>query len=188
MYVECYDEQGAQAYDTILRYTLQELKLAKAINGIKVFIEPREALFIGVVRLAPPSAPVYLKDMATYKIEDEILKIKIDKEDYTPDLLRVLWENEGRGNVSQPDRYKIEVKDPQVDPDNLLIKDPYHELKRKVYDAMFRIMPEGFRITHNKSEKDMICLMSSDQIIDAKWYDKFDEIIREVRNETKFRR
>ena len=32
MYVECYDEQGAQAYDTILRYTLQELKLAKAIE------------------------------------------------------------------------------------------------------------------------------------------------------------
>ena len=65
MYVECYDEQGAQAYDTILRYTLQELKLAKAIDDIKVFIEPRDALFMGVVKLAPPSAPIYLKDMAS---------------------------------------------------------------------------------------------------------------------------
>ena len=27
MYVECYDEQGAQAYEKILRYTLQDLKL-----------------------------------------------------------------------------------------------------------------------------------------------------------------
>ncbi len=185
MYVECYDEQGAQAYDTILRYTLQELKLAKAINGIKIFIEPREALFIGVIRLAPASFPIYLKDMASFKYENDILKIRVEKEDYLPDLLRVLWKEEGRANVSQPDRYKIEVSNPTIDPENFLVINPSKELKRKVYDALFRIMPEGFRITRNASQKDMVCIMSSDQIIDEKWDKKFEEIIEEVRNETK---
>ena len=188
MYVECYDEQGAQAYEKILRYTLQDLKLAKAINGIKIFIEPRDAVFIGVIRLAPPSAPIYLKDMATYKMEDGILKIKIDKEDYTPDLLRELWKKEGRANVAQPDRYRIEVKEPSFNPDDFLVFNPYKELKRKVYDAILRIVPEGFRISHNRSERDMVCLLCSDQIIDESWYAKFDEIIEEVRNDVKFRK
>ncbi|MCI5867119.1 MAG: methanogenesis marker 17 protein [Methanosphaera sp.] len=182
MYVECYDEQGAQAYDTILRYTLQELKLAKAIDDIKVFIEPRDALFMGVVKLAPPSAPIYLKDMASYKVEGDILKIKVEKEDYTPDLLRVLWDLEGRSNVSQPSRYKIEIPYPSFDPDELMIINSHEELKRKVYDALFRIVPEGFRITYNASEGNMVCLMCSDQIIDDSWYEKFDELIDEVKN------
>ena len=36
MFVECYDEVGAQVYDTLLRTTLQDLKLARAIQDIKI--------------------------------------------------------------------------------------------------------------------------------------------------------
>ena len=82
MYVECYDEVGAQVYDTLLRHTLQDLKLARAINGIKIFIDPREALFIGVVKLEKASQPVYLDDMATYKMENGILKILVENQFY----------------------------------------------------------------------------------------------------------
>lgn len=182
MYVECYDEVGAKVYDTLLRQTLQDLKLARAINAVKIFIEPRDALFIGVVKLEKTSTPVYLKDMASYKIEDGILKILIENEDYTPDLLRVLWREEGRVNVAQPDRYKIEVSNYSIDPENLMIIDPSKELKQKVYDALFRIMPEGFRMTRNASEGNLVCIMSSDEIIDEKWNKKFNEVIEEVRN------
>lgn len=182
MYVECYDEVGAKVYDTLLRQTLQDLKLARAINAVKIFIEPRDALFIGVVKLEKTSTPIYLKDMASYKFEDGILKILIENEDYTPDLLRVLWQEEGRVNVAQPDRYKIEVSNYSIDPENLMIVDPSKELKQKVYDALFRIMPEGFRMTRNASEGNLVCIMSSDEIIDEKWNKKFNEVIDEVRN------
>ena len=74
MYVECYDEVGAQVYDTLLRHTLQDLKLARAISAIKIFIDPREALFIGVVKLEKASQPIYLTDMAKHKMENGILK------------------------------------------------------------------------------------------------------------------
>ena len=183
MYVECYDEVGAQVYDTLLRHTLQDLKLARAISGIKIFIDPREALFIGVVKLEKASQPVYLKDMASYKMENGILKILVDNENFLPDLLRVLWIKEGRVNVSQPDRYKIEITNPTIDPKNLVVVDPSKELKRKVYDALFRVMPEGFRMTKNASQGNMICIMSSDEIIDEKWNKKFNEVIDEVRNQ-----
>ena len=55
MYVECYDEVGAQVYDTLLRHALQDLKLARAISAVKLFIDPRDALFIGVVKLEKAS-------------------------------------------------------------------------------------------------------------------------------------
>lgn len=182
MYVECYDEVGAQVYDTLLRHTLQDLKLARAISAVKLFIDPGEALFIGVVKLEKASQPVYLTDMASHTTEDNVLKIKIENENYLPDLLRVLWQEEGRVNVAQPDRYKIEIKNPSVDADNLMILDPSQELKQKVYDALFRVMPEGFRMTRNASRGNLICLMSSDEIIDEKWNRKFEEVIEEVEN------
>ena len=182
MYVECYDEVGAQVYDTLLRHALQDLKLARAISAVKLFIDPRDALFIGVVKLEKASQPVYLTDMASYTIEDNVLKIKIENENYLPNLLRVLWQEEGRINVAQPDRYKIEIKNPSIDADNLMILDPSHELKQKVYDALFRVMPEGFRMTRNASRGNLICLMSSDEIIDEKWNKKFEEVIEEVEN------
>ncbi len=183
MYVECYDEVGAQVYDTLLRHTLQDLKLARAISAIKIFIDPREALFIGVVKLEKTSQPVYLDDMASYKMDNGILKILIENENYLPDLLRVLWIKEGRVNVAQPDRYKIEITDPTINPKELVVIDPSKELKRKVYDALFRVMPEGFRMTKNASYDNMICIMSSDEIIDEKWNEKFNEVIEEVRNQ-----
>ena len=183
MYVECYDEVGAQVYDTLLRHTLQDLKLARAISAIKIFIDPREALFIGVVKLEKTSQPVYLHDMATYKMDNGILKILIENENYLPDLLRVLWIKEGRVNVAQPDRYKIEINNPTINPKELIVVDPSRELKRKVYDALFRVMPEGFRMTKNRSYDNMICIMSSDEIIDEKWNEKFNEVIEEVRNQ-----
>jgi putative methanogenesis marker protein 17 len=182
MYVECYDEVGAQVYDTLLRHTLQDLKLARAINAIKIFIDPREALFIGVVKLEKASQPVYLNDIASYKMEDGVLKILVEDENYIPNLLKALWVSEGRHNVNQPDRYKMEVSNPQLDPDNFIVHDPSEELKRKVYDALFRVMPEGFRMTRNASEDNMVCIMSSDEIIDVKWDKKFKEVIEEDRN------
>lgn len=181
MYVECYDERGAQVYDTLLRHTLQDLKLARAISAIKIFIDPREALFIGVVKLEKTSQPIKLTDMAKYKYEDNILKIRIENENYLPELLRVLWMKEGRKNVAQPDRYKIEITNPTINPENLTILDPSRELKRKVYDALFRVMPEGFRMTRNASKDNMICIMSSDEVIDIKWDKKFNEVIEEVK-------
>ena len=183
MYVECYDEVGAEVYDTLLRHALQELKLARAINAVKVFIDPRDAIFIAVVKLEKASQPIYLKDMASYKYEDDLLKILIDNENYTPDLLRVLWREEGRVNVAQPDRYKIEISNPTIDPENLMVVDPSKELKRRVYDALIRVMPEGFRMTRNASEGNLVCLMSSDEIIDEKWNKKFNEVIEEVKNQ-----
>jgi putative methanogenesis marker protein 17 len=114
-------------------------------------------------------------------MENGMLKIQIDNENYLPDLLRVLWIKEGRVNVSQPDRLKIEISNPTINPSNLIVVDPSKELKRKVYDALFRIMPEGFRMTKNASDGNMVCIMSSDEIIDEKWNKKFNEVIEEVK-------
>jgi putative methanogenesis marker protein 17 len=121
--------------------------------------------------------------MASYKMDNGILKILIENENYLPDLLRVLWIKEGRVNVAQPDRYKIEITNPTINPKDLIVVDPSRELKRKVYDALFRVMPEGFRMTKNRSYDNMICIMSSDEIIDEKWNEKFNEVIEEVRNQ-----
>lgn len=183
MFVECYDEVGAQVYDTLLRTTLQDLKLARAIQDIKIYIDPRVPIFIAVAKLEKTSESIYLSDVSKYKFEDGILKITVTNEDYIPDILKALWAAVGRHNVNQPDRYKMEVSEVSFEPDNLLVHNTARELKSKVYDAIFRIMPEGFRMTRNSSKGNMICIMSSDEIIDEKYNEKFEEVIREVRGD-----
>ncbi|MDO5852010.1 MAG: methanogenesis marker 17 protein [Methanobacteriaceae archaeon] len=181
MFVECYDKTGAEVYDMILRTTLQDLQLARSVHAIKVFIEPREAIFIAAVKIEKTSTPIYLSDMASYESKDGKLYIDIDNENYLPNLLKKLWLIESRNNISQPDRYKVIVNDYSFDPDKLIVSDPSKELKRKIYDALFRIMPEGFRLSKNTSKGNIISLISSDEIFDEKWNDKLEEVIEEVK-------
>ena len=181
MFVECYDESGAEVYDMILRTTLQDLQLARSVHAIKVFIEPRDAIFIAAVKIEKTSTPIYLNDMAFYEKKDNKLYIDIDNENYLPELLKKLWLIESRSKISQPDRYKVIVEDYSFDPDKLIVSDPSSELKRKIFDALFRIMPEGFRLTRNTSEGNIISLISSDEVFDDKWNDKLEEVIEEVK-------
>ena len=64
-----------------------------------------------------------------------------------------------------------------------MVRDPQDDLKKKVYDAIFRIIPEGFRVIDHKSEDNIIALTCTDEMMKDKWLKKTDEIISEVKNE-----
>ena len=98
MKVECYDENGAAVYDMIVRHILQEVQVTRSIADLRVYVDPREPLFIIVVKLEKASNPVVIEDFTEYeynKAGNEMF-IKIKDEKYLPDLLEKLWEREGR--------------------------------------------------------------------------------------------
>jgi putative methanogenesis marker protein 17 len=185
MKVECYDENGAEVYDMIIRHILQEVQVTRSIGDLRVYVDPREPLFIIVVRLEKASKPVVIEDFTEYefnKAGNEMF-IKIKDETYLPELLEKLWEMEGRNKIHQPNRFEVIIDDPTKDLEGLIIRDPQEDLKKKVYDAIFRIIPEGFRVIDHRSEDNIIALTCTDEMMKDEWIEKTEEIIAEVKNE-----
>ena len=185
MKVECYDENGAEVYDMIIRHILQEVQVTRSIGDLRVYVDPREPLFIIVVRLEKASKPVVIEDFTEYefnKAGNEMF-IKIKDETYLPELLEKLWEMEGRNKIHQPNRFEVIIDDPTKDLEGLIIRDPQEDLRKKVYDAIFRIIPEGFRVIDHRSEDNIIALTCTDEMMKDEWIEKTEEIIAEVKNE-----
>lgn len=185
MKVECYDKEGAEVYDMIVRQILQEVQVTRSISDLRVFVDPREPVFIIVVKFERAAAPILLEDLAEceYDKQAKELFIMVEDETYLPELLQKLWEIEGRNKVHHPSRYEVIVDSPTGDIKKLVVHDPQEDMKKKIYDAVFRIIPEGFRVIEHRSEDDIIAMTCSDELIKDEWLEKTDEIIEELKNE-----
>lgn len=183
--VECYDEQGAQVYQMIIRQILQDVQIYRAIQDLRVFVDPREPVFIIVIKYLQAAPPVHVEDFTEYSYDEETkeLFIRIKDEKYLPELLERLWELEGRSKIHQPSRFEVIVDDPQHDIKGLLVHNPEEDLKKKLYDAIFRIIPEGFRVVEHYSEQNLIAMTCSDEIIKEEWINKTHEMIDDIKKE-----
>ncbi len=183
MNVECYDETGAKVYDMVVRQILQDLQITRAIKDLRVYADPREPVFIIVVSYEKTAPLVKLLDFATYEKNKEGNEVflKLMDETYLPELLAKLWELEGRNKVHQSTRDEVIVDDPQTDIKNMVVHNPEEDLRKKLYDALFRIIPEGFRVVDHHSEGNIIALTASDEVIKEEWLQKTQDVIRDMR-------
>lgn len=185
MKVECYDKTGAEVYDMVVRQILQDLQITRAVKDLRVYADPREPVFIVVINYEKTAPALSLLDIAEYEKDRKANEIflTIKDENYLPELLSLLWETEGRNKVHQSSRYEVIVDDPQTDIKNMVVHNPEEDLRKKIYDALFRIIPEGFRVVDHHSEGNIIALTASDEIIKDEWLQKTREIIEEMEKE-----
>lgn len=190
MNVECYDETGAEVYDMVVRQILQDLQITRAVKDLSVYIDPREPLFIIVIIYEKTAPPVGLLDIAEYELDRQANEVflKIKDETYLPELLSLLWELEGRNKVHQSSRYEVIIDDPQTNIKDLIIYNPEENLRKKIYDALFRIIPEGFRVVDHYSENSLIALTASDETIREEWLQKTRKMIEDLKkNQSRFK-
>lgn len=187
MQVECHDESGQKVYDMILRQILQDVQIVRAVKDVRIFIDPRQPVFIIALQYQKTSPPILLEDFTEYEYDPEANEtfIRIKDEKYLPELLKKLWEVEGRNKIHQPSRFEVILDDPQVKLEGLVVHDPEEDLKKKVYDAIFRIIPEGFRVVEHYSQDNLIVLTCSDEYIKEEYLEKTREIIKEMKENKK---
>lgn len=183
MLVECYDKSGAEVYEMIIRQILQDVQISRAIKDMKVFIDPREPVFIIAVKIEKAAPPIVVDDFTEYeyKREEDKTYIRVKDETYLPELLQKLWETEGREKIEQPSRFEVIITNPQVELEGMAIHDPKEDLKKKIYDALFRIIPEGLKVIKHSSEEDIISFLCSDEVIKDEWIKKQEEMINELK-------
>ena len=158
MYIESNDPEGAKVYDMIIRQILQDLVLPPSIDDMRAYVNPDEVCFIIAIKMRKTSKHITLKEVAkvNYEAEDDTTVVLIDDENYLPNILKTLWNTNGRENVHQPSRYG------------------------RIYDAIFRIVPEGFKIMKDISRDDIVSVIATDELIKDEWVEKAEGYIVEL--------
>ncbi len=182
MLVECYDEKGAEVYEIIIKQIFQDLVLGAAVDDLKAFVNPDDPVFILAIKMKKTSNIVEFKDIArfTYDKQEDVTGIFVEDENYLPNILKKLWRKFSRDEIYQPTRYNIELKGNQRDLETLVIDDPHSNLQRRIYDAIFRILPEGFKIIKDMSRGNIVAVVATDELIMDAWIEKAEEYISEL--------
>ncbi len=181
MYIESNDPEGAKVYDMIIKQIFQDLVLPPSIADMKAYVNPNEVVCMMAIKMRKTSSETFLKQVASveYDKEEDNTRILINNETYLPNILKKLWFENGRENVHQPSRYVI-VLNGRHDIENLVVDNPYENLKRRIYDAIFRIIPEGFKIIKDMSRDDIVAVIATDELIQDHWIEKLEEYIVEL--------
>ena len=184
MLVECYDKKGAEVYEIIIKQIFQDLVLGAAVDDLKAYVNPDDPVFILAIKMKKTSTVVEFGDVAnfTYDKADDVTRILVDDENYLPNILNKLWRMFSRDEIYQPNRYMLELSGNQMDLENLVIDDPHSNLQRRIYDAIFRILPEGFKIIKDISTKDIVAVVATDELIMDAWVEKANEYMAELNN------
>ena len=182
MLVECYDKKGAEVYEIIIKQIFQDLVLGAAVDDLKAFVNPDDPVFILAIKMKKTSNIIKFGDVAkfSYNKQRDITEIFVEDENYLPNVLKRLWRKFSRDEIYQPTRYNIELEGNQIDLEDLVIDDPHSNLQRRIYDAIFRILPEGFKIIKDMSTADIVAVVATDELIMDSWIEKANEYIAEL--------
>ncbi|MBR4446960.1 methanogenesis marker 17 protein [Methanobrevibacter sp.] len=182
MLVECYDERGAEVYEIIIKQIFQDLVLGASVDDLKAYVNPDDPVFVLAIKMRKTSNVVRFEDVAslTYDKTDDVTRILVDNENYLPNILKILWMKFSRDEIYQPNRYQLEIKGDYTKLSSIVVDDPHSNLQRRIYDAIFRILPEGFKNIKDMSTEDIVTVVATDELIKDEWIEKAHEFIDEL--------
>lgn len=187
--VECVDEEGAQKYESVIRDVLTDLNLVRAIGRLRVYIDPKEPVFIivGMFRQGLPT--ITLGDVADINGVNEGIMVSVREEQYASIAVGKLYLKYGRDKIIPTDRTSVIVP---VDGDyarqhdeisSIVVYDPKDELKKAVIDALIRIAPEGFRVRKHYISDHTLAFIASEDPIKQSWMDVCHRIRDEIKQD-----
>ena len=156
--------------------------MGASVDDLKAYVNPDDPVFVLAIKMRKTSNVVKFDDVAnlTYDKNDDVTRILIDNENYLPNILKELWKQFSRDEIYQPNRYQLEIAGDYTDLKSIVVDDPHSNLQRRIYDAVFRILPEGFKNIKDLSTEDIVCVVATDELIKDDWIDKAHEFIEEL--------
>ncbi len=159
------EEYGNQSYADLFRRILVDLGLANRVEEARIVILPEKPLFLISVRTRKARTTVKLDDIASVEEKGDNTYLNITNESYAPVLLANLWKRFGRERIEQLSR--LEVLCHGIKPDLLkaIELDPGQELKKELLDALWRLMPEGFKVHHTLSSETVMTIAATEHVM-----------------------
>lgn len=178
--VEGSEEYGNSVYGELFERILVDLGLANRVEDVKMVIEPEKPLFLVSVRMRKARTAVKLSDICTITPRDGNAYLVINNESYAPALLALLWKQFGRDRVEQLSR--LEILTHGIPPERVqdLPLDPGEELKKEVLDAIWRLLPEGFKNRHNLFTENVMTIASTEHDMKPEFVQLAEEVHKEM--------
>jgi putative methanogenesis marker protein 17 len=164
--VEGSEEYGNDAYVELFERVLIDLGLTNRVEGAKMLVYPEKHLFIVSVRMRQARTSVKVNEVADVSDRDGNAYLVIRNESYAPALLALLWKQFGRERIEQLSRLEILAHGIRTDRIEGLQISPGEELRKEVLDAIWRLLPEGFKVRHNLFDDDVMTIISTEHTME----------------------
>jgi putative methanogenesis marker protein 17 len=159
------DEYGNQSYADLFKRILVDLGLANRIEEARIVILPEKPLFLIAVRTRKSRTTVRLDEIASVEAKGENTYLNISNESYAPVLLANLWKRFGRERIEQLSRLEILCHGIKPEMLSSMELDPGQELRKELLDALWRLMPEGFKVHHTLSSETVMTIAATEHVM-----------------------
>ena len=159
------EEYGNKSYAELFKRILVDLGLANRIEEARMVILPEKPLFLISVRTRKARTTVRLDEIASVEEKGSNTYLIITNESYAPVLLANLWKRFGRERIEQLSRLEILCHGIGSDPLKSIELDPGQELKKELLDALWRLMPEGFKVHHTLASDTVMTIAATEHVM-----------------------
>jgi putative methanogenesis marker protein 17 len=159
------DEYGNQSYADLFKRILVDLGLANRIEEARIVILPEKPLFLIAVRTRKSRTTVRLDEIASVEAKGENTYLNISNESYAPVLLANLWKRFGRERIEQLSRLEILCHGIKPEMLSSIELDPGQELRKELLDALWRLMPEGFKVHHTLASETVMTIAATEHVM-----------------------
>jgi putative methanogenesis marker protein 17 len=167
--VEGSEEYGNDVYVELFERILIDLGLTNRVEGAKLLIYPEKHLFIVTVRMRQARTSVMVSEVVDVSDRDGNAYLVIRNESYAPPLLALLWKQFGRERIEQLSRLEILAHGITAEKIESLQISPGEELRKEVLDAIWRLLPEGFKVRHNLFDENVMTIISTEHTMEEEF-------------------
>ncbi len=169
---------GTESYERLFRQILLDLGITRLVERFQLYIKPEEPVFIISIRTGRARSAIKVSDIASVDSRPTGAYLTINEESYAPTLLSRLWQKYGRERVEQMTRFEIMIRGADADEVSDMELDPGEELKKKLLDAVWRLLPEGFKVRQDLLSERAMTIVATEHAMRKEWMDKAIELHR----------
>jgi len=178
------DEYGNRSYASLFKRILVDLGLANRIEEARIIILPEKPLFLIAVRTRKSRTTVRLDEIASVEAKEDNTYLNISNESYAPVLLANLWKRFGRERIEQLSRLEILCHGIKPDMLSSIELDPGQELRKELLDALWRLMPEGFKVHHTLASETVMTIAATEHVMTEEMISMAKQLHGEVETST----
>ena len=182
--VEGTDDYGNSVYGELFERILIDLGLSNRVEQARMIIRPEAPLFLISVRTRKGRTTVSVSEIASIEDKDPGTFLTITNESYAPSLLALLWKRFGQERIEQLSRLEVLCKGvPRAEIEALTL-DPGQELKKEVIDAVWRLLPEGFKVRHNILSDTVLTIAATEHTMQKEFIELAEKVHGEMEAST----